>query len=167
MLFNKLKRYLIDRNYRFLVGASRGLYDKMPDRDYLERMFYAKLGYQLDLNDPRTYNEKLQWLKLNDRKSIYNTMVDKYAAKEYVASILGEEYIIPTIGVWDSFEDIDFSSLPNQFVLKCTHDSGGLVICKDKSLSSYGYYKLGLLNYKFQKPEILYSKLYFDCSISF
>ena len=72
-------------------------------------------------------------MKIHDRKSIYTTMVDKYAAKKYVADIIGEQYIIPTLGVWDRFEDIDFNALPNQFVLKCTHDSGGLVICKDKS----------------------------------
>lgn len=75
----------------------------------------------------------MQWLKLHDRKPIYTTMVDKYEVKKYVADILGEEYIIPTYGVWDRFEDIDFDSLPDQFVLKCTHDSGGLVVCRDKS----------------------------------
>ena len=84
------------------------------------------------LGDPQTYNEKLQWLKLYDRKPEYTQMVDKYEAKKYVAAIIGEEYIIPTLGVWDRFEDIDFDALPDCFVLKCTHDSGGLVIVRDK-----------------------------------
>lgn len=87
----------------------------------------------LHLNPPRTYNEKLQWLKLYDRRPEYTMMVDKVTAKGYVAEVIGEEYIIPTLGVWGKFDDIDFNSLPNQFVLKCTHDSGGLVICTNKA----------------------------------
>ena len=86
-----------------------------------------------NLRNPKTFNEKLQWLKIYDRKSEYTVMVDKYAAKQYVADRIGEQYIIPTLGVWENFDDIDFESLPNQFVLKCTHDSGGLVVYKDKS----------------------------------
>ena len=84
---------------------------------------------KLNLKTPQTFNEKLQWLKIYDRKPIYTTMVDKYEVKNYVADKIGDEYIIPTLGVWDSFDEIDFDSLPDQFVLKCTHDSGGLVIC--------------------------------------
>lgn len=80
-----------------------------------------------------TFNEKLQWLKLHDRQPEYTTMVDKYEVKKYVAKMIGEQYIIPTLGVWDHFDDIDFDKLPNQFVLKCTHDLGGLVIVQDKS----------------------------------
>lgn len=87
---------------------------------------------KLDLTNPKTYNEKLQWLKLYNRKQEYTIMVDKYAVKGYVEKIIGKEYIIPTLGVWEHFDDIDFDKLPDQFVLKCTHDSGGLVICKDK-----------------------------------
>ena len=86
----------------------------------------------MDLNNPRTFNEKMQWLKLYDHRPEYAKMVDKYEVKKYVADIIGEEYIIPTLGIWDSFDEIDFEGLPSQFVLKCTHDSGGLVICKDK-----------------------------------
>lgn len=105
----------------------------MPDSIYLRWIFKKIMGYPLNLKNPRTFNEKLQWLKLHDRKPIYTTMVDKYEAKKYAASIIGEEYIIPTLGVWNHFDEIDFDSLPNQFVLKCTHDSGGIVICRDKS----------------------------------
>ena len=109
----------------------------MSDEKYLRILYEAKFNKPLRLNPPITFNEKLQWLKLNDRKPVYSIMVDKYAVKEYVAERIGEGYVIPTLGVWDSFKDIDFASLPNQFVLKCTHDSGGLVICRDKSKFDY------------------------------
>lgn len=90
------------------------------------------MGKRLNLDCPVTFNEKLQWLKLHDRKPEYTTMVDKYEAKKWVADRIGGGYVIPTLGVWEHFDEIDFDKLPNQFVLKCTHDSGGLVICKDK-----------------------------------
>ena len=93
----------------------------------------SDMQYPLNLQNPQTFCEKLQWLKLHNRKPIYTTMVDKAEAKKYVASIIGEEYIIPTIAIWDSADKIDWDILPNQFVMKCTHDSGGIVICKDKS----------------------------------
>ena len=112
---------------------SRGFFKFMSDEAYLKFMYKLKMKRKLNLSDPQTFNEKLQWLKIYDRKPEYTTMVDKYEAKKYVADIIGEEYIIPTLGVWDRFEDIDFDELPDQFVLKCTHDSGGLVICRDKS----------------------------------
>lgn len=105
----------------------------LPDKPYLKLRYKMAMGKELDLKNPRTFNEKLQWLKLYDRKPEYTRMVDKYEAKKYVAQRIGEEYIIPTLGVWDRFDDIDFESLPDQFVLKCTHDSGGLVIVRDKS----------------------------------
>ncbi|HRU98901.1 MAG TPA: ATP-grasp fold amidoligase family protein [Ruminococcus sp.] len=129
----KILRYITDVDYRFLVNANRGKYNNMPDREYLSKRFKARLGYPLNLDNPITFNEKLQWLKLYDRRPEYTTMVDKYAVKRYVADTIGVQYIIPTLGVWDRFEDIDFDKLPNQFVLKCTHDSGGLVVCKDKT----------------------------------
>lgn len=105
----------------------------LPDRLYLKAFFRLKMGYKLNLDNPQTFGEKLQWLKIYNRKPEYSKMVDKVGAKEYVANLIGEEYIIPTIGVWNRVEDIDFDKLPNQFVLKCTHDSGGIVICNDKS----------------------------------
>lgn len=103
------------------------------DKTFIKWEYFFGMGRFPNLDNPQTFNEKLQWLKLNDIHPEYTRMVDKYEAKEYVKSILGEEYIIPTLGVWDKFEDIDFNKLPNQFVLKCTHDSGGLVVCSDKS----------------------------------
>lgn len=106
-----------------------------PDKLYLTLLFRLKMRYWMDWENPKTYSEKLQWLKLYDRKPEYTTMVDKYAVKEYVTKIIGEEYIIPTLGVWDRPEDIDWDSLPDKFVLKTTHGGGGsgVVICKDKA----------------------------------
>lgn len=107
----------------------------LPDALYLRLMYYFQTGRKLHLKHPKTYNEKLQWLKLYDRKPEYTTMVDKYAAKAYVANIIGEEYIIPTLGVWDNPEDIAWDKLPRQFVLKTTHGGGskGVIICRDKA----------------------------------
>lgn len=110
-----------------------GFYKKKTDEEYLKIRYKSIFHKELNLVSPQTFNEKLQWLKLYNRKSEYTTMVDKYEVKKYVADKIGEEYIIPTLGVWEKFDDIDFEALPNQFVLKCTHDSGGLVICRNKS----------------------------------
>lgn len=126
-------KLLYKPSYRWLYLASLGRYNHWDDKKYLEKAFECIMGKGLDLDNPRTFNEKLQWLKLYDRKPEYTIMVDKYAVKKYVADIIGEEYIIPTLGVWNHFDEIDFDKLPNQFVLKCTHDSGGVVICQDKN----------------------------------
>ena len=99
----------------------------------LKKRFKERVGYSLNLDNPKTFNEKLQWLKLHDHNPLYTTMVDKYAVKKYVADKIGEQYIIPTLGVWEHFDEIDFDKLPNQFVLKCTHDSGSVVGVPDKS----------------------------------
>ena len=105
----------------------------LPDSIYLKLLYKKRTGKKLDLKKPKTFNEKLQWLKLYNRKPEYAVLVDKYKVKQYVAEKIGDEYIIPTLGVWEKFDDIDFDSLPEQFVLKCTHDSGGLVVCRDKN----------------------------------
>lgn len=121
--------------------ASSLLLDHMgrfvSDERFIKWSYYLKFHKKLNLDNPQTYNEKMQWLKLNDRREEYTKMVDKYEAKEYVASIIGDEYIIPTLGVYDSFDEINFDELPNQFVLKCTHDSGGISICTDKKTFDY------------------------------
>ena len=119
-------RYLL---YSFMVHTAKLWSDKI----YLKIVFPLRVGYKLNLKTPRTFNEKLQWLKLYYRQPIMSQMVDKIEAKKYVAKIIGEEYIIPTIGVWEDVDQIDFDKLPNQFVLKCTHDSGGIVVCSDKN----------------------------------
>lgn len=144
----------------------------ISDKLYLKTVYECMFSKKLNLDNPKTFNEKLQWLKLYDRKDIYTTMVDKYEVKKYVADIIGKEYIIPTIGVYDRFDDIDFEKLPNQFVIKCTHDSGGLVICKDKtklnikdarkkinkSLKKNYYYAGREWPYKNVKPRIIIEK---------
>ena len=106
----------------------------IPDSIYLHLRYKMYAGKKLHLRNPKRFNEKLQWLKLYNRRPEYVTMVDKVAVKEYVAEIIGEEYIIPTIGIWESVDDINFDSLPDRFVIKCNHNSGqGMYICTDKS----------------------------------
>ena len=121
----------------FMAAIVQNFFRWLPDKPYLQLLYRFKMGHRLDLKSPKTFTEKIQWLKLYNRKPEYTLMVDKYAVKKYVADIIGKEYIIPTLGVWDKFDDINFEKLPNQFVLKCTHDSGGLVICKDKKFFDY------------------------------
>lgn len=109
----------------------------LGDKIYIEILFRLKVGYKLNLNNPRTFNEKLQWLKLYYRNPKLIQMVDKYEVKVYIQNTIGEEYVISTLGVWDSFDDIDFENLPDKFVLKTTHDQGGVVICEDKNKFNY------------------------------
>lgn len=116
-----------------LYLAENGFFNFVPDIPYLRLLHYLRLGKKLNISNPKTFSEKLQWLKLYDRNPLYTELVDKYEARKYISLNFGEEYLIPLIGVWDNFDEIDFDSLPNQFVLKCTHDSGGNVICMDKS----------------------------------
>lgn len=131
-------RYLTNSDYRFIIDSARGKYNDVPDREYLQRRFKAEIGTSLNLDSPKTYNEKLQWLKLYNRKPEYTMMVDKYKVRDYIAQTLGEQYLIPLLGVWDNPDDINFDELPNQFVLKCNHNSGsGMCICKDKSNLNY------------------------------
>lgn len=133
MLLKKGFRYLTNSGYRMSVDTKRGKYVHLSDEEYIALRFKRSFKRKLNLNNPTTFNEKLQWLKLFDRRPEYTVMVDKHAVKQYVSEIIGNEHIIPTLGVWDKFDDIDFDTLPDQFVLKCTHDSGGLVICRDKT----------------------------------
>lgn len=105
----------------------------LPDKMCIKIFYRAYLGRFPDLNNPQSYNEKLQWLKLYDRNPMYTDLSDKYLVRKYVAEKIGEEYLIPLLGVWDKVDDIDYDSLPNQFVLKCNHDSGSVVICRDKA----------------------------------
>lgn len=129
----KLWKFLTKEDYRFLVLTGRGKMAHLSPKVFLNKMYQIQMGYELNINPPVLYTEKLQWLKLYDHRPEYTRMVDKYEVKQYVADRIGEEYVIPLLGVWERVEDIDFSSLPERFVLKTTHDSGGIVICKDKS----------------------------------
>lgn len=127
VLFDKLKE-------KKKIKDLNKIRNTLTEKEYLIKLGEIVLGYTMDLDDPKTYCEKMNWLKLNDRKPVYNEMADKVLAKEFVRSKLGEDIIkiIPTYGVYDSFDEIDFDKLPDQFVLKCNHNSGCLVICKDK-----------------------------------
>lgn len=150
----------------------------IPDALYLRIMFRLKMGYSLNLKKPKTFNEKLQWLKLYNRKPEYTKMVDKYEAKKIAEKLIGKDFIIPTLGVWDRFEDIDFSKLPDSFVLKTTNGGGGggVVICRDKksldkdscckqlttSLKASIYKRLKEWPYKNVKPRILAEQFMVD-----
>lgn len=126
-------RLIADNDFRLLFFSHYGLTSWISDEKFLTQRYRAEMGRELNLENPITYTEKLQWLKAYDHRPEYTTMVDKYAVKKYVSDKIGEKYVIPLIGVWDRVEDIDFSTLPNRFVLKASHDSGDLVVCKDKS----------------------------------
>lgn len=172
MQMKHLIQYFIDPEYRFAVNDAHELYKGLDDESYLKKKYYVRFKKQLNLDNPVTYNEKLQWLKINDHNPAYCQMVDKIEAKKVVADIIGEEHIIPTLGVWNNFDEIDFASLPDQFVLKCSHDSGGVVVCKnktnldfqkarkklEKSLSQNYYWHGREWPYKSIKPRILAEK---------
>lgn len=111
---------------------AKGILKMIPDALYLKLKYRLKMGKALDLENPKTFNEKLQWLKLNNRNPKHRVMVDKYLAKTYIAEKIGEQYVIKLLGVWDDPNDIDFDKLPEQFVLKLTHNSGSVFICTDK-----------------------------------
>lgn len=122
--------------FYYLTHPSVGipaLLAKVSARYAIEQQWKRLMDYPLNLNNPQTFNEKLQWLKLYDHNPLYTTLVDKYKVKEWVANKIGTEYVIPTLAVWQRADDIDIASLPNQFVLKCNHDSGSVIICKDKA----------------------------------
>ena len=104
----------------------------LPDKTYIKKLYKSRTGKKLNLKKPQTFNEKQNWLKLYDRRPEYTIMVDKYKAREYIAERIGEQYLVPLLGVWDSPDEIDFDALPNEFVLKCNHDNG-VIICRDKS----------------------------------
>lgn len=127
------KKYLDNPMLLFYALGHRGFFNWMSDEKYLEIVYKIRIGETLHLDNPQAFNEKIQWLKLHDRRREYTMMVDKYRVKKYIAQKIGPQYLIPTLGVWNRFEDIDFEKLPDQFVLKCTHDSGGIIICKDKN----------------------------------
>ena len=171
-LMSKIYSFIVSPDYRFVFLAEHGLYTRVNDEDYIRRMYKAKFGRYPNLETPVTYTEKLQWLKLHDQRPEYTSLVDKYEVKQFVAERIGSQYVIQTLGVWNKFEDIDFDSLPEQFVLKTTHDSGGVVICKDKrsfdlkharkvinkSLNSCFYAIYREWPYKNVKPRIIAEK---------
>ena len=117
----------------FFALSSRKLLNWMPDQLYLSVLWRAYFHTKLDWKNPKSFNEKVQWLKVKDRNPLYPTLVDKYAVRAWIKEKIGEEYLVPLVGgPWNSFDEIDFGALPERFVLKCTHDSGNVVICQDK-----------------------------------
>ena len=134
-MLRKFHQLLLNDPKRIVLAVLSRFASFLPDHLYLKLYFRISMGHRLDLNAPKTFTEKIQRLKLYNRKPEYTLMVDKYEVKKYVANIIGEEYIIPTLGVWDKFEDIKFEELPDKFVLKTTHGGGntGVVICQDKT----------------------------------
>ncbi len=155
-----------------LIKEIKYFFRFIPDSMYIKIYYRMKFRKKLNLNEPKTFNEKIQWLKLNNKNIVYNKMVDKYEVREYIKDKIGEEYLIPLLGAYEKVEDIDFETLPNQFVIKCTHDSGGLVICRDKtqldiksvkkkinkSLRRNYYYYSREWPYKDVKPRIIIEK---------
>jgi len=153
---------------------------RLKDKTYIKWHYEEILKKKLNLSNPNTFNEKLQWLKLHDRKDIYTTMVDKYESKKYVADLIGQKHIIKTLGVYNRFDDIDFDKLPKQFVIKCTHDSGGIVIVRDKNKFNkeeakkkiekslnINYYYLGReWPYKNVKPRIIVEEFLIDSKLN-
>jgi len=127
-----LFRVLTNKEARFCYLADLGRMGHISAETFLKRMYRYKMGKELNLDNPLTYTEKLQWLKLYDHRPEYIKMVDKYEVKQWVAEKIGKQHVIPTLGMWERVEDIEFDILPEKFVLKTTHDSGGLVICKNK-----------------------------------
>jgi len=157
--------------------ARRGGYlNFLNDKNYIKLLYYANFKEKLDLNNPKTFNEKVQWMKLYDRDPLYTQLVDKYEVRSYVEERLGDDYLIPLYGVWDTFEEIDFDKLPDQFVLKTNHDSNSVVICKDKatldieaareklteSLNRNYFYQGRQWAYKNVKPRIICEKYMVD-----
>ena len=157
----------------FLRRALSRLSPIFPDKVYLTLLFNLKEGgYRMNLGNPRTFNEKLNWLKLHDHNPLYNMLADKYEVKRYVSEKVGAQYVVPCYGVWENPKEIDFYALPDKFVLKTTHNSGGVVVCKDKSTFDISaanaflqanvrrnYYPLGReWAYKDIKPRVLADK---------
>ncbi|WP_439033487.1 ATP-grasp fold amidoligase family protein [Bacillus paranthracis] len=176
MAFKKI--YKIAKNPKMIISRLMNLkiFNNYPDDKFLETKFWLRTGKKLDLKKPMTFNEKLQWLKLYDRNPEYTQLVDKLEVRKHIEKTIGKEYLIPLLGEWDMFEDIDFNLLPNQFVLKCTHDSGGLIVCVDKgalnlkkakkkinrSLKRNFYYHGREWPYKNVKPRIICEKFMVD-----
>ena len=174
-LYKKIKnpqRAVIDfcknKNYRYA--------HLVPDKLFVKCMYKVYTGRKLNLKNPILFNEKLQWLKLYNRNPEYINMVDKAAAKKIVSEKCGDEYVIPTVGIYDNVNDIPFDDLPNSFVIKCTHDSGSVILCRDKASLDIPKIKEELENelavnffwfgrewpYKYVKPKIIIEKALFD-----
>lgn len=128
----RLIKFFLHNPKGMALRAMQKMENVLPDRLYLEMLFMLRVGHKLNLKTPKTFNEKLSWIKLYDRKPLYTRLADKYAVKQYVAERIGGRYVVDNYLVAESWDEIDFDKLPNQFVLKCTHDSSGAFVCRDK-----------------------------------
>lgn len=155
-IFNKLMCVIKHPLWIIVFLNNRGVHI-LNDQEYIKLLYKLQFNKSLNLSNPKTFNEKLQWLKLYDRRDIYTNMVDKYEVKKYVANVIGKEYTIPTLGIYNKWEEIDFEKLPNQFVIKCTHYGGnkGVYIVKDKSNANFN-------NIKKDISKILKKNLYYS-----
>lgn len=172
-IIKRYSKYFTDPYYSFGHLLRIHYPNRMSDKYYLKCFWYEKMGYKINISSPRTLNEKLQWLKLNDRNPIYPILVDKYEAKKWISDNLSPDLVIPTYGIFDSFDEIEWSSMPEQFVMKCTHDSGSTIICKEleqfdvdaarKLIESHQkmnfYWWAREWPYKHLKPRIICEKL--------
>ena len=171
-----IKRFATNPQIRFGYITKFGCYDRLPDDVFLKKQYRVLCGKEPDLFHPKSFNEKIQYLKLHDRNPAYTNMVDKYAVKEYVEQKTDRVKVFPALGVWDEFDEIPFERLPEQFVLKCTHDSGSIIICREKSrldkkkakkrlqraLKRNYYYSGREWTYKNVKPRIMAEAYYSD-----
>ena len=177
-ILNIIKKIALNPSYLFVFLNNHNIYHLKNDIAYLKISYQYYFNQKLNLENPKTFNEKIQWLKLYDRNPKYTMLVDKYEVKNYIENKLGIEYVIPTIGIWNSFDEIDFNQLPNKFVLKCTHDSGGIIVCQDKNNFDYKnakrklekhlkqnfFYRAREWPYKNVKPRIIAEKYMEDSS---
>jgi len=171
-----MKRSLKVNKKKLLNGVKTKKYKQMSDEAYLKMQFALSMKKDLDLENPKTFNEKLQWLKLYNRDPLYTQLVDKYRVREYVKKTIGEDYLIPLYGVYDNYQEIDFEALPNQFVLKMNHTSGGVYVIEDKDkinheqleqevnewLATNYYWQHREWPYKDVEPKIIVEKLMVD-----
>lgn len=131
---NKILKCITDSKIRFGYLSKLGVTKYISDKAFVEKEYFLNTGEKLNLVHPQKFNEKLQWLKLYDHNPQYTIMVDKYRARQYIKDVIGDQYLIPLLGVWEKPDEIEFDLLPNQFVLKCNHNSGtGMCVCKDKN----------------------------------
>lgn len=171
-----LKSVFINPYIFFVLLNQKFDFKIFSDKTWISLYYRGITGKKMNWNNPKTFNEKLQWLKINDRKPIYSRMVDKYGVRKLITEKLGKEYLFPCYGVWKRFDDINFDKLPNEFVLKCTHDSHSVIICKDKNridlkkvktklekaLKRNFYYEGRQWPYKNVPPRIIAEKLMMD-----
>ncbi|MCM1262183.1 MAG: glycosyl transferase [Butyrivibrio sp.] len=158
--------------FRFIM-MNTYLSKLIDDKKYIESLYFLYYKEKLNLKNPQTFNQKLQWLKLNDRKSIHTVMADKYEAKKLVTDLIGQEYVVPTLQVYENVEDIKLETLPDQFAIKCTHDSGSTFLCRNKAnfkwnaikkklkkaVSTNYFYRAREWQYKDIRPRIIVEPL--------